>query len=266
MNKLEQDYEYGDEPVTAHDYLLEDETPPQGRMHATNNDDKESNSVKADGMSSETAQTEMSINFKTVIEKFTNKERCEKAVDQDLADMVNNLFRDAIPDDKYNELVKKYNRPENCEGLSTVRVNQLVWDIIRPESRSLDVKFQAIQGSLLKGSAAITQLVTELAGLTKEKNATVNVHKLLDLSTDALALLGNTNRLLNLRRRDCMKSDLRQDYVHLCSTTVPFTDYLFGDDVSKTVKDIQEVNRAGQKIGTVMATRWQTYEEPSSRR
>ena len=47
-----------------------------------------------------------------------------------------------------------------------------------------------------------------------------------------------------------MKSDLRQDYMHLCSTTVPFTDYLFGDDVSKTVKDIQEVNRAGQKIGT----------------
>ena len=102
----------------------------------------------------------------------------------------------------------------------------------------------------MKGSAATTQLVTELAGLTKEKNATVNVHKLLDLSTDALALLGNTNRLLNLRRRDCKKSDLRQDYVHLCSTTVPFTDYLFGDDVSKTVKDIQEVNRAGQKIGT----------------
>lgn len=47
-----------------------------------------------------------------------------------------------------------------------------------------------------------------------------------------------------------MKSDLKQDYLHLCSTTVPFTDYLFEDDVSKTVKDIQEVNREGQKIST----------------
>ena len=147
--------------------------------------------VTFNDMSSEAAQTETNINFKTVIEKFTNKERCEKAVDSDLADMVNNLFRDAIPDDKYNDLVKKYNRPENCQGLSTVRVNQLVWDIIRPESRSLDVKFQAIQASLVKRSTAITQLVSELAKHTKADNAAMNAPKLLDLSTDALALFGN---------------------------------------------------------------------------
>ena len=83
--------------------------------------------------------------------------------------MVNSLFRDAIPDDKNNELVKKYNKPENCVGLSSVHVNQLVWDIIRPESRSLGVKFQPIQATLVKGSTAITQLVEQLAQTTTDK-------------------------------------------------------------------------------------------------
>lgn len=107
---------------------------------------------------------------------------------------------------------------------------------------------QSIQSSLVKGATAVTKLVEELAQLVNRPGK-VDLQKVLDLGTDSLALLGNTNRLLNFRRRDLMKTDLKQDYLHLCSSTVPFTDYLFGDDVTTRMKDNQEVNKAGHSIG-----------------
>ncbi len=87
----------------------------------------------------------------------------------------------------------------------------------------MDTKMQSIQSSLVKGATAVTQLVEELAQLVSGPR-TVDLQKVLDLGTDSLALLGNTNHLLNLIRRDLMKTDLKQDYLHLCSSTVPFTD------------------------------------------
>ena len=203
--QIEESFEYSEGPVEVQELELSNQTQPQIDMHV-NNDDKPSTSAeKSDKpveVGSESAKTETVNIFKNMTEKFTNKECCDKAVDKDLADMVNGLFRDAIPDDKYNELVKKYNKPENCVLLTSVRVNQLVWDIFRPESRSLNVKFQAIQASLVKGSTAITQLVEQLAHATTDKAESGNTQqKLLDLSTDALALFGNAHRLLNLRRR-----------------------------------------------------------------
>ncbi len=113
----------------------------------------------------------------------------------------------------------------------------------------MDSKFQALQSTLVKGSTAVVLLVEELAKLINGAGS-VDLQIVLDLGTDALALLGHTNRLLNLRRRDAMKNDLKHDFLHLCSNTVPFTDKLFGDDVTKMVKDIQEVNKAGHTIGT----------------
>ena len=103
------DYEYYHEPKTVHEQEVDDETPPQVGMHATKNTSQLSTGTgeQSEDTSSDTVQSETSNIFKNMTEKFTNKERCEKPVDKDLADMVNNLFRDAIPDDKYNELVKK---------------------------------------------------------------------------------------------------------------------------------------------------------------
>ncbi|XP_070537626.1 uncharacterized protein [Ptychodera flava] len=188
--------------------------------------------------------------FKDFAGKFILRGKCDKPVDSQLAEIINGLFRDGIPEEKFTDLSKKFDRPENFESLTTVRVNQLVWDIIRPETRTMDTKFQVIQTSLVKGSTALVKLVQELAKVNTESGSQPDIQKLLDLGTDALALFGYTNRLLNLRRRDCMKHDLKQDYSHLFSTTVPFTDQLFGDDVTKRVKDIQEVNKAGNYIST----------------
>ena len=44
------------------------------------------------------------------------------------------------------------------------------------------------------------------------------------------------------------KPDLNFQYQHLASSATPFTSLLYGDDVSKTVSDIDSVNKVGNKI------------------
>ncbi|XP_070569994.1 uncharacterized protein [Ptychodera flava] len=113
--------------------------------------------------------------FKDFSDKFIVKEKCDEAVDASLAEIINGLFRQGISDEKMEELLKKHNRPDNCEGLMKVRVNQLVWDIIRADTRSMDSKFQTVQAALVKGSAILVKMVDLLAKTVKYGAKSENV-------------------------------------------------------------------------------------------
>lgn len=46
-----------------------------------------------------------------------------------------------------------------------------------------------------------------------------------------------------------MKPGIGKDYASLCSQQSPFTDYLFGDDLRKQLKDLSDVNKkVGAKV------------------
>jgi len=45
-----------------------------------------------------------------------------------------------------------------------------------------------------------------------------------------------------------MKPDIGRDYASLCPPHVPFTDWLFGDDLQKQLKDIGDVNKIVDKV------------------
>ena len=77
----------------------------------------------------------------------------------------------------------------------------------------------------------------------------MDIPSLIRTATDSVALLGAANFGLN-RQRDSIKPELNADYKHLCSPTVPFTDFLFGDDpdLSKQLKDLAEATKVSKKI------------------
>ena len=52
------------------------------------------------------------------------------------------FFLNGIEEERYSELVKDENncRPVNCEGLTVVRMNQLIWDAISHAARTDDRK------------------------------------------------------------------------------------------------------------------------------
>jgi hypothetical protein len=75
------------------------------------------------------------------------------------------------------------------------------------------------------------------------------ISEVLDNCNDTIALLGHANKQINLSRRYFMKPDLDANYVHLCAQSVPYTSYLFGDDVSKAAKDIEDTRKIGSRLG-----------------
>ena len=73
--------------------------------------------------------------------------------------------------------------------------------------------------------------------------------ELLTPALESLAMFGHANRLICMFRREAMKPDMKGEYSHLCSHNLKFTDYLFRDDVPKTVKDISDCSKISNRVG-----------------
>ena len=70
-------------------------------------------------------------------------------VNQHLAKIVQGLMREKLSDEVLTVGQNRYYRPENCECLSTTKVNHLIWDKLKPETRSNAIKLQRVQSTLV---------------------------------------------------------------------------------------------------------------------
>ena len=115
-------------------------------------------------------------------------------------------------------------------------------------TRGEENKTQYKQGLVIKAAILITKMLNKLDIFRKDnENFPTDI---IELGTDALGLLGHFNRLANLSRRDLHRPDLSNEYFHLCSSSVPYTNLIYGDDISKKVSDIDSVNKIGKRVGS----------------
>ena len=56
------------------------------------------------------------------------KEETGPKANAELANVVNAMVKEGLPEEKLQEKLNKYHRPENCESLRKVRVNQSISD------------------------------------------------------------------------------------------------------------------------------------------
>ena len=74
---------------------------------------------------------------------------------------------------------------------------------------------------------------------------TPNTREILTVNMDSIALLRNTHHKLNIKRRELIKPELNPPYMRLCKEEIKTTSKLFGDDLSKHLKDMAELKKAG---------------------
>ena len=179
------------------------------------------------------------------VEQFYSGEDTVAKVDEKLAGVFSKLLQKKPSEAKITEKLNRFKRPCNIPELDCTRVNPEIWNSLQSKTRSMDIKLQKVEQAALKGLVPIVTCIDTLMSNNKSLDSKVLVTNLFD----SVAILGHAVTELNFRRRELIKPDLNQQYSTLCSTRVPVTGLLFGDNLSQQCKDIQDTNKLGQKFG-----------------
>ena len=101
----------------------------------------------------------------------------------------------------------------------------------------MDLAFQRVQEPLIHGLSSITILAEQLFK-DIQSALTVDARETLTHVMDSIAL---ANWKLNKKRREIIKADLNPPYTRLCKEEIKPTTKLFGDDLSKHLKEMSKV-------------------------
>ena len=175
---------------------------------------------------------------------FEDKEETSEPVEDKLESIITKRWHEKLTEKQLKEKADKYTRPENCKTLVAPRVNKEIWAKLERMVRGEDLKISQPQKVLASAGSAIAQS-TQLLRKARVENKVVNVEELIRMNADSLALLGHVSGDLAQLRRDNIRPHLSEDFYSLCSTQVPVTDYLFGneDDLQTRITNITASNK-----------------------
>ena len=231
--------------------LAEDDTVinDEGEQ-AANSPTEDVDSVSIASTSTQPRQPE-AVDVLTGLEAFYDaSEQVAPDVDGQLANIVGNLCRTKLAEDKLKEKLSAYVRPGNCEQLTLPRVNPEIWEKLSPNTRSADIKLQRVQNANVQAMIAITHATDTLVAATKsgENFSKEKLTTTITTLVDGLALMANATQELNQRRREGQRTDLNVAYKGLCNNDTGMSRFLYGDDLPARIKEINETNRVGSKL------------------
>ena len=178
-----------------------------------------------------------------------------------IATLVDNILTGELSQDSVKERGEKYPPPTNCKYLTPTLVNEEIWDLLSRKNRTVDLAFQRVQEPVIHGLSSRSILPDRLFKDIQSAK-TVNAREILMHVMDSIALFGHANWKLNMKRRELIKPDLNPPYTRLCKEDIKPSTKLFGDDLSKHLKEMSEVKRAGQQMQK--ATSGSTYTNKAS--
>lgn len=165
---------------------------------------------------------------------------------EQLAKLVNKMFRCKLSEKNLKDRLDRQERPANCEAAKPPKVNPGIWRRLREFTKKRDLQFYKIQQALIKGILPVARIADKLM-VAKSANAE-ECQEMKKLGLEAMSLLTHASYEINMQRRLLLKPDIGREYSALCSSQLPFTDLLFGDDLQKHLKDIGDQNKIGAKI------------------
>ena len=189
---------------------------------------------------------------------FAQSKEKSPVIAEKIAGLIDNMATGGLSPETMKERVEKYHHPENCKFLLPTTVNEEIWDLLPQRSRTVDLAFQRVQEPLVQSLSALSILGDQLV---KDVHAgtTPNTCKILDHVMDSIALLANANFKLNMKRRELIKPDLNPPYTRLCKDEIKPSTKLFGDDLSKHLKEMAEAKKAGRQMQKTSDTRTSSY-------
>ena len=196
-------------------------------------------------------QDQRSTTEQDIIDSLTqalkSKTKKSSPIDAKIASLVDDILTGDLSDDMAREKGEKYPPPENCKHLQAITINEEIWDVMSRKNKSIDLAFQKVQEPLVEGLSALAILSDHLVK-DVQSSKTTNTREVLNQVMDAIAILGNANWTLNMKRREIIKPELNPPYTRLCKEEIKPSQKLFGDDLSKHLKEMTDAKRAGQQM------------------
>ena len=166
-------------------------------------------------------------------------------INPQLAKIIDGLWANKLGEDKLKDKLKKYPTPANCSNMIVPKCNHEIWtNSLTSNLRFNDLNLQKTQCQISKAATAVILVCNQLIAQKTSEDKKLDTNKLISLTTDALALLGNSVQELSQRRREAIKAKLPQRLQHLASNVPAKSTLLFGDDINKRIQAISSTNRA----------------------
>ena len=160
-----------------------------------------------------------------------------------LAQLVQDKWQATLSYCTLKEKCQHYLPPENAT-LKVPLTNPEIWSRMSNQLRTSDLSFINIQRNIQKATIAISQVADQI----QQKNHQLYTKSVLHTSLDAVALLGHTTNRLSVLRRANIRSALIEEYRGLCKLEFPGSDYLFGQDLAKSMAQAREINTISKNV------------------
>ncbi|CAC5357570.1 unnamed protein product [Mytilus coruscus] len=151
-----------------------------------------------------------------------------------IVDMINTIVCKKA---NVDEIVKDSKIPLNCKNIIPPQVNVEIWSFLRRNVKSLDLNMQNVQRMLGNGIVPVIRL----AELLSKKDP--DVKELRAHTTRAMTILSSVFFEFSYSRKMILKPHLEPKYHLLCNRKEEIGEILFGDDVSKRIKQINEAQK-----------------------
>lgn len=132
--------------------------------------------------------------------------------------------------DKLDSWKKKYKAPENCKLLCAPKVNPEIWNQLPNKAKQRDFQLQHLQSNISMATVAIGKAVEEIMSEDPGQDS------VLSYLMEGANILGCASRDMSIRRRHEIKQSINADFSGICGNSTPITEYLFGDNVTESLK------------------------------
>jgi len=121
-------------------------------------------------------------------------------------------------------------------------INEGIYKGLTPFVKRKDGDMTDIQKDILSANWAALKIANQVQE-ADSKPTMVNSKDLVKMSLDAVTLLGLAHSKLNNLRKSAIQLSLDPDIRDVCSARHEVTTYLFGDDLTKSIKEARELNK-----------------------
>ena len=191
---------------------------------------------------------------------FEEKESFGEKINDKLAKTVNSGMKALFSKNNANELSKKYNTPENCEWVRVPLINPELWN-----SDGLSDSYKASDKLLYKNQKLVTKAMLPIIQIMNQCIEKDSDNTTFELACDAFQMLSYAHRDSSNIRRHMLKPAVSKTYRKLCSPSTPISEFLFGDDLHKQIKDLNETKKFTHEISTNKYKRKSPYNDSDGR-